>query len=50
MTKPMGAIPPEFVSEGGSLLIGGERVDALVAQAGDARLFVYDRGRVEARC
>jgi diaminopimelate decarboxylase len=42
MSKPMGAIPAGFGGEGGMLLIGGRRADALVAEAGDTPLFVYD--------
>lgn len=46
MSKPMGAIPAGFTSEGGVLCVGGERVDALIDQAGDTPLFVYDLGRI----
>ncbi len=49
MTKPMGAIPADFASEGGMLLIGGRRADALVAEAGDTPLFVYDLAMVARR-
>lgn len=49
MSKPMGTIPAEFGAEGGMLYIGGRPVDALVAEAGDTPLFVYDLGVVEAR-
>ncbi|HEX6376018.1 MAG TPA: pyridoxal-dependent decarboxylase, exosortase A system-associated [Allosphingosinicella sp.] len=49
MSKPMGAIPPGFRAEDGMLLIGGRRADALVAEAGDTPLFVYDLGRIEAQ-
>ena len=38
----MGAIPADFAGEGGMLLIGGRPVDALVGEAGDTPLFVYD--------
>ena len=31
------------------LLIGGRRADALVAEAGDTPLFVYDLGLVDAQ-
>jgi diaminopimelate decarboxylase len=47
--KPMGAIPPDFAGEDGVLLIGGRRCDALVAEAGDTPLFVYDLAMVERR-
>ena len=41
--KPMGAIPPGFVANAqGRLEIGGQDCEALVAQAGDTPLFVYD--------
>jgi diaminopimelate decarboxylase len=42
MSKPMGAIPPGFGADGNMLLIGGRRADALVEEAGDTPLFVYD--------
>jgi diaminopimelate decarboxylase len=45
--KPMGPIPPGFVSDaGGRLLIGGRAADELVAEAGGTPLFVYDSGLV----
>ncbi|HEV2866554.1 MAG TPA: pyridoxal-dependent decarboxylase, exosortase A system-associated, partial [Allosphingosinicella sp.] len=48
MTKPMGAIPAGFsADDDGMLLIGGRRADALVAEAGDTPLFVYDLGRID---
>ena len=49
MSKPMGAIPDGFTAEGGMLLIGGRRADALVELAGDTPLFVYDLGRIGAQ-
>ncbi len=50
MTKPMGAIPPGFAADAGDmLLIGGRRADALVAEAGDTPLFVYDLGLIDAK-
>ena len=50
MTKPMGPIPAEFRSdEDGMLLIGGRRADALVREAGDTPLFVYDLAMIDAR-
>jgi diaminopimelate decarboxylase len=49
MSKPMGAIPAGFEAEDGMLLIGGRRADALVEQAGDTPLFVYDLSRVTAQ-
>lgn len=45
--KPMGPIPPGFISDtGGRLLIGGRAADELVAEAGGTPLFVYDSGFV----
>jgi diaminopimelate decarboxylase len=49
MSKPMGAVPDGFGAEDGMLLIGGRRADALVAEAGDTPLFVYDVGKVAAQ-
>jgi len=49
MSKPMGAVPADFASDGDMLLIGGRRVDDLVAEAGDTPLFVYDLDMVERR-
>jgi diaminopimelate decarboxylase len=49
MSKPMGPIPAGFTAEGTMLLLGGRRADALIAEAGDTPLFVYDLGLVEAR-
>jgi diaminopimelate decarboxylase len=45
----MGTIPAGFGAEGGMLLIGGRRADALVAEAGDTPLFVYDLGMIGRR-
>lgn len=43
MSKPMGAIPAGFAADAdGMLTIGGRRADALVEEAGDTPLFVYD--------
>ena len=43
MSKPMGAVPPDFRADAdGMLLIGGRRADDLVGEAGDTPLFVYD--------
>lgn len=48
MSKPMGAIPAGFGADAeGMLLIGGRRADALVAEAGDTPLFVYDLGLID---
>ncbi len=47
--KPTGPIPPDFVAQGGALTIGGRRAAALVAEAGDTPLFVYDIAVVERR-
>jgi diaminopimelate decarboxylase len=41
----MGPIPQGFRAEDDVLTIGGRRADALVAEAGDTPLFVYDLGR-----
>ncbi len=49
MSKPMGPIPAGFEAEDDMLLIGGRRADALVAEAGDTPLFVYDLGRIGAQ-
>jgi diaminopimelate decarboxylase len=49
MSKPMGAIPEGFTAEDGMLLIGGRRADALVAEAGETPLFVYNVGKVAAQ-
>lgn len=50
MTKPMGPIPAGFTADAdGMLLIGGRRADALVAEAGDTPLFVYDLGLIDAK-
>jgi diaminopimelate decarboxylase len=49
MTKPMGAIPPEYRAEGGVLTIGGRRADALAEEAGGTPLFAYDFGMVRSR-
>jgi len=49
MSKPMGAIPADFRAEGGMLAIGGRRVDALVEEAGDTPLFVYDLAMIDRR-
>ena len=45
----MGAIPPGFGAEAGMLTIGGRRIDALIAEAGETPLFVYDIGLVQQR-
>lgn len=50
MSKPMGAIPPGFSGDTkGRLLIGGRTAEALVEEAGDTPLFVYDLGLVLAK-
>jgi diaminopimelate decarboxylase len=50
MTKPMGPIPAGFAADAdGMLLIGGRRADALVEEAGDTPLFVYDLALVDAK-
>ena len=48
--KPMGAVPPDYISETDALLrIGGRTADELVAEAGGTPLFVYDMSIVRAR-
>jgi len=50
MVKPMGPIPAGYAADhDGMLLIGGRRADALVAQAGDTPLFVYDLALIDAK-
>ena len=50
MTKKMGPIPAGYEADQDfMLLIGGRRADALVDQAGDTPLFVYDLALVDAR-
>ncbi|AHE54355.1 pyridoxal-dependent decarboxylase, exosortase A system-associated [Sphingomonas sanxanigenens] len=48
--KPAGAIPLGYAADDDFMLrIGGERVDALIAAAGDTPLFVYDAALLAAR-
>ena len=50
MSKPMGPIPAGYAADAdGMLLIGGRRADALVDEAGDTPLFVYDLALVDAK-
>jgi diaminopimelate decarboxylase len=50
MSKPMGPVPAGYeADQDDMLLIGGRRADALVAQAGDTPLFVYDLALVDAK-
>ena len=50
MSKPMGPIPAGYAADqDGMLLIGGRRADALVEEAGDTPLFVYDLALVDAK-
>lgn len=50
MTKPMGAMPGGFsAGSDGQLQIGGRSVAALIAEAGDTPLFVYDLALVDER-
>ncbi|HVQ08298.1 MAG TPA: pyridoxal-dependent decarboxylase, exosortase A system-associated [Allosphingosinicella sp.] len=50
MSKSMGQIPAGFAADAdGMLLIGGRRADALVDEAGDTPLFVYDLALVDAK-
>ena len=44
----MGPIPAEYAADDdGTMLIGGRRADALVAEAGGTPLFVYDLDLVQ---
>lgn len=48
--KPMGAIPPGFAADAsGRLLIGGRDIEALISEAGDTPLFVYDFALIRER-
>ncbi|MDX3883514.1 MAG: pyridoxal-dependent decarboxylase, exosortase A system-associated [Sphingomonas sp.] len=47
--KPMGTIPADYRAIGSELAVGGRPVSALVAEAGDTPLFVYDRAIMAAR-
>ena len=47
--KPMGSIPADYRGRDGKLLIGGHSAEALIAEAGDTPLFVYDLAVVRAR-
>lgn len=47
--KPMGTIPADYAQRDGQLLIGGRTAEALIAEAGDTPLFVYDLGIVRER-
>ena len=47
--KPLGPIPPGFAAIDRELAIGGRKVSALVAEAGDTPLFVYARDRLTDR-
>ena len=48
--KPAGAIPEGYAADADFMLrVGGERVDALIARAGDTPLFVYDAALLRAR-
>ena len=50
MTKPIGPIPAGYeADQDNMLLIGGRRADALVTEAGDTPLFVYDLALVDAK-
>lgn len=50
MTKQMGPVPAGYeADQDAMLLIGGRRANALVAQAGDTPLFVYDLALVDAK-
>jgi len=47
--KPMGPIPADYAHRDGQLLIAGKAVSALIEEAGDTPLFVYDMGIVRQR-
>ena len=47
--KPNGTIPLDYQAEDFMLLVGGERIDALIERAGDTPLFVYDANMLRAR-
>jgi diaminopimelate decarboxylase len=47
--KAMGPIPDDFRAGDGRLLIGGRSAEALVREAGDTPLFVYDTAMIERR-
>ncbi len=48
--KPTGPIPPGYAADAqGRLVIAGRDVDALIGEAGDTPLFVYDRAMIAAR-
>lgn len=49
MSKPAGAIPQEYGTQGAQLMVGGRTVADLVADAGDTPLFAYDLAMVERR-
>ena len=50
MSKPIGPIPPYFSADEREMLcVGGRPVDALIAEAGDTPLFVYDAGVITKR-
>jgi diaminopimelate decarboxylase len=46
--KPMGPIPPDFAA-GAQLTVAGRNAEALIAEAGDTPLFVYDFAIAAAR-
>jgi len=47
--KAMGQVPQDFKARDGELVIGGHKVSAIIAQAGQTPLFVYDFAIVRAR-
>ena len=47
--KPAGAIPLGFTARDDKLVIGGQTVSELIAQADDTPLFVYDFGMIRRR-
>lgn len=47
--KKTGPIPPRFLSDRPELEIAGRTATALVAEAGDTPLFVYDRAALDAK-
>jgi diaminopimelate decarboxylase len=49
MSKAMGKMPSDFTVDGAMLRLGGRPVDALIGEAGDTPLFIYDLNIVAQR-
>lgn len=47
--KPIGPIPAGYAAVDGELVVGGRKVGALIAEAGDTPLFVYSRAHLDRR-